>query len=393
MELNIAVIGKSGVGKSALINYLVGENLCETSAGLPVTKKGFHVYDTLIKGRKIKIYDSWGLEVSSYQTWLSEFQLFYASHNASQTVNHWLHLVIYCIDASKGRIEDADITMIHNLLNESLNVKVVLTKVGLIDEGTEQELKNFINQELNSKVEIISVNSIEQNLMGMNIETFGREQVVEALERDLTKLLRIKRIERCKYLLSQKVLYYDDIIRGAEVKVENIGFIDYCNKRLINIDLKLIMDTYTVEKRSIWKEFINYIEDFIEANWKKIIPLVILSLIFVKLFNMVTNTGAWSFIGILSIVAAIPTAIAIIMGLIHIYTDLPQRNESELVMHFPSSPTLIDTLFKKSIKKANKKEAQKFRNQWKENIYGNNYLSEDIQSYIEEHVDKTYIDK
>ena len=48
IKTNILIAGKSGVGKSSLLNYIFGEEVAETGAGKPVTAEGLHEYLSLI---------------------------------------------------------------------------------------------------------------------------------------------------------------------------------------------------------------------------------------------------------------------------------------------------------------------------------------------------------
>ena len=41
---NILIAGKTGVGKSAFINYIYGHDVAESRAGSPVTAEGLHEY-------------------------------------------------------------------------------------------------------------------------------------------------------------------------------------------------------------------------------------------------------------------------------------------------------------------------------------------------------------
>ena len=58
--LNIIVAGKSGVGKSTLINAVFKENLAETGMGKPVTD---HMRRITKKGMPLAIYDTRGFEL------------------------------------------------------------------------------------------------------------------------------------------------------------------------------------------------------------------------------------------------------------------------------------------------------------------------------------------
>lgn len=50
---NIAIVGKSGIGKSTLLNYLFGKEVAKTGTGEPVTKQGFHFFSDIIDGKKL----------------------------------------------------------------------------------------------------------------------------------------------------------------------------------------------------------------------------------------------------------------------------------------------------------------------------------------------------
>ena len=67
---NILIMGKTGVGKSSLLNYLCGQNKALTGTGKPVTGRGFQNYDANINNQTVRIFDSWGLEADKTEEWL-----------------------------------------------------------------------------------------------------------------------------------------------------------------------------------------------------------------------------------------------------------------------------------------------------------------------------------
>ncbi|WP_288680135.1 GTPase [uncultured Brachyspira sp.] len=78
--LNLLILGQTGTGKSSIVNALVGDDVEKTSIGKPETPKerkneagkierGIYPHPHEIDGKKVVIYDSWGLEVDKATEW------------------------------------------------------------------------------------------------------------------------------------------------------------------------------------------------------------------------------------------------------------------------------------------------------------------------------------
>ena len=60
-NLNIVTLGRSGVGKSSLLNYLLGKNFFRAGVGRPVTGAVFFEEKSIIADIPVTIIDSYGI--------------------------------------------------------------------------------------------------------------------------------------------------------------------------------------------------------------------------------------------------------------------------------------------------------------------------------------------
>lgn len=138
IPVNVMLIGKTGVGKSTLINNLFRENLAETGIGKPVTK---HLRKISKEGVPINIYDTKGLELNEAVQHEVRREIDDEINRINNNVNEkdLIHVVWYCINAQSNRIEDYEINWIKELA-EKIPVIVVLTQ-SVFDNAKEMEKK------------------------------------------------------------------------------------------------------------------------------------------------------------------------------------------------------------------------------------------------------------
>ena len=141
LTLNLLVLGKTGVGKSSLLNALVGKEVEETrSASKPVTKRGIFPHEAEIDGKKVIIHDSWGLEVGKDEEWEKIINNALKEKGIDKDIKDWFHSVTYCIQAGGYKIQDFDIEIIKQFVDEGYNVIVALTKSDQIGRQKEKNL-------------------------------------------------------------------------------------------------------------------------------------------------------------------------------------------------------------------------------------------------------------
>ena len=125
-RFNLAVFGKTGVGKSTLVNAIFGEDVAPTGIGRPVTLDS-HLY---VHGNgKLGIYDTQGLEVGrDTDELIGDLRTFIAD-SRSKPFTEQVHLAWYCVRASDRPFEDTEATFIRKLAELDLPVILVLTQV------------------------------------------------------------------------------------------------------------------------------------------------------------------------------------------------------------------------------------------------------------------------
>lgn len=127
---NFVIIGKSGVGKSSLVNHFFDKENTKVGQGKPVTGKEFQMFKFREPDLEINIYDSWGIEGGKTDEWTNYLQEFIDSKK-NENISDWIHTVVYCIAADSKRLEEFEKGIINKLINEELNPIIVVTKSDL----------------------------------------------------------------------------------------------------------------------------------------------------------------------------------------------------------------------------------------------------------------------
>ena len=191
---NILVLGKTGVGKTSLLNYLYGFDL-PVGAGLPKTGKGLHENVITRNGITYHIFDTWGIEADSLPEWRKEVMALVRKRNTSPRINDWFHAVYYCFSAGTARIEEAEIEeILVPLLQSGCKMVVVVTNAedGFRKQEKIEGMKSYLQEELEKRLhrdpelDIIPVVSVAgETLAGDRISRFGRLEVLEAAQYNL----------------------------------------------------------------------------------------------------------------------------------------------------------------------------------------------------------------
>ena len=146
--VNVMLVGKTGVGKSTLVNNVFRERLASTGIGKPITK---HLRRIAKEGVPLVLYDTRGLELSKEVQSNVYKEIFDAIQaNYKKGPEKAIHVIYYCINANSSRIEESEIDFINKLSN-NLPVIIVLTQ-SMGDPA--EKFKKYIE---NLNLDVISV--------------------------------------------------------------------------------------------------------------------------------------------------------------------------------------------------------------------------------------------
>lgn len=122
--INVVVAGKTGSGKSTLINNVFREKMAETGTGMPITQE---INKIEKEGFPLRVYDTPGLELggqNSTETLVGDIQDLIEKSIQSEDPNQAIHCVWYCINTQSSRIEQTEMDFIKTLVNKTKNYNV-----------------------------------------------------------------------------------------------------------------------------------------------------------------------------------------------------------------------------------------------------------------------------
>ncbi len=204
---NILLVGKTGVGKSSLINYIYDKpGMCPTGDGKPVTGFGVHpITPFRYRSMMISPYDSSGFEggeqIREWKRMLEEE----LKKNDAKEVKDWFHTIVYCISAESGRIDSFEEIFISDIVRSGNKVIFALTKSDTVDEGKRGIMKSIIAERFGDHPVVEICNVAKRMRSGKTTMQFGRDDMLRTICRNFRVNLIFKAVRLQKLRLEDRI--------------------------------------------------------------------------------------------------------------------------------------------------------------------------------------------
>ncbi len=155
-HVNILIAGRTGVGKSTLINAVFQGNFATTGQGRPITTKTREIRK---EGVPLSIFDTRGLEMADFNETLGALKTLINERTRLPDHNQHIHVAWVCIAEDSRRVEPAEESLVKMLADRNIPVIAVITKTRS-DQGFRQKVIEILPDVRNA----VSVRAVQEVL-------------------------------------------------------------------------------------------------------------------------------------------------------------------------------------------------------------------------------------
>ena len=211
-KLNIVVVGKSGVGKSTLINSLFKGDFAKTGLGRPITQE---IRKLEKKDYPLSIYDTPGFELSNNQQNKVKDEILDIINRGlvSRDINDAIHCIWYCINVGGNRtFDETEIQWLRDFTkaNKVTQVPIVVVLTQSVPKKKAQEMKALVEKENLDIAKVVPVLAQDMDFDGEYIaKSYGLDTLIDVLAEVLPNELQntLQNIQKASLAAKKKAAH------------------------------------------------------------------------------------------------------------------------------------------------------------------------------------------
>ena len=192
-NLNIIVVGKSGVGKSTLINSLFRGHFADTGLGRPVTSK---IRKIVKKDYPLAIYDTPGFELSAGQQDIVKDEILdiISKGFASKDINQYIHCIWYCVNVGANRtFDESEVKWLREFseANKVTQVPIIIVLTQAVPKKKAAEMKTLVEKENLDIVKVVPLLSQDMDFDEEYVaKAYGLDKLIDVMTEVLPEELQ-----------------------------------------------------------------------------------------------------------------------------------------------------------------------------------------------------------
>ena len=168
---NVLIAGRTGVGKSTLVNSVFQGNFATTGQGRPVTQNTREITKEDVP---LSIFDTRGLEMADFSNTIESLKSFVSERHSNPDEEEHIHVAWVCVAEDSRRVEEAE-TELTAMLSKFVPVIGVVTKARS-DQGFRDEVQRLLPETKN----VVKVRAIHELFdEGHSLPPMGLKKLVE----------------------------------------------------------------------------------------------------------------------------------------------------------------------------------------------------------------------
>lgn len=165
-KLNVMILGKTGVGKSTLINNMFSKKIADTGTGKPVTNQ-IHKYE--LPEYPLSIYDTPGLELkgeNDVNNLLDQVIKEIKKGIDSGDISQMIHCIWYCVNTPSHRFEQSEIDLLSKLSDriKDVDIPIIVILTQSYSKNDSDSLRSVINKENLDILNVVPVLAEDYNI-------------------------------------------------------------------------------------------------------------------------------------------------------------------------------------------------------------------------------------